>query len=51
MGLDGRIERQGQKFELETCTECKGTGVVKDKSGKQATCPRCNGRGKLRSAR
>ena len=51
MGLDGIIERQNRKFELETCLECKGSGTVKDSGGKEKTCPKCNGYGKLRSAR
>jgi DnaJ-class molecular chaperone len=51
MGLEKGFEGRPGKPELETCPNCKGSGVVTDKSGKKFTCTKCNGRGKLQSAR
>jgi DnaJ-class molecular chaperone len=51
MGLERGFEGKPGVQELETCPQCRGTGVAKDNSGREGTCTRCKGRGKLPSAK
>jgi DnaJ-class molecular chaperone len=51
MGLEKGLEGKPGVQELETCPDCNGLGVVKDNNGRQGTCMRCKGRGKIPSAR
>jgi hypothetical protein len=51
MGLEKGFEGRPGKQELEHCPQCRGTGTVKDDNGRDGTCTRCKGRGKLPSAR